>query len=472
MKQCLILFSFLYTSTSWAVFQDIWSAFKGSQTHEVLDTNIEATRLSYLFNVSRNTWNLELSYQDADSRPDAVFPNQGLPTLTTTYTIGLTKNTYSFGSFSLEQGRVEYDLSRWDSLRLSGLEDDMLYETYNQLTYSIDFFDRSYHYQEEVEELQYKANDQGAKWQRLITYRDFALGYIAAKLKVFEKNLAQEFYQRAQTRLNTTVKRVKDRLSRKVEEYQAQAQLAAKKSSKDVATKEMIEAILTLENLIGKNIPKASLQNLSWSKQEALLKLGQHKKTPLKEEQLKYQLEAMKVASKQQKDAAGHKLTLSLSYKTNEIDESLQRTQTLANSQSEHWESVALLKYTIPLDWGRLSDNRKLLAKQTRLAHLELAQFKDEVFLKRQYLEQSLVHLNTAHKAALDQVVLANKVLKEQNKLYLRGQLVFNNVILAEEALLEAKLNEKRMLASLEAALIEKAFWDGQIKAFLNAYRD
>ena len=69
-------------------------------------------------------------------------------------------------------------------------------------------------------------------------------------------------------------------------------------------------------------------------------------------------------------------------------------------------------------------------------------------------------------------MAIATETLKEQNRLYLRGQASFEEVIRAEESYINSKLNEKKMLLDYELLIANYAFLNNSMMTLLNAYRD
>ena len=113
------LFLLLIPLNSQAFFQKLYQGFKKSDSLKevLLDEKIHAA--DYKFNENRYDWNLNLNAQAQDSFLQALFAFQSQQTITQSYSLGVSKSSYKFGTFSLSHNQVSYDLSNWSDQSLS-----------------------------------------------------------------------------------------------------------------------------------------------------------------------------------------------------------------------------------------------------------------------------------------------------------------------------------------------------------------
>jgi hypothetical protein len=109
---------------------------------------------------------------------------------------------------------------------------------------------------------------------------------------------------------------------------------------------------------------------------------------------------------------------------------------------------------------------------QRKKNKLDLQKQKDDLTIRKTSLLARIKYFEKITNLSKRRVKLASLTSKEQNRLYLRGQSSFEEVIRAEEAFINARLNEKKSLLDYELLIANYAYLNNSIKPFLDLYRD
>lgn len=469
-----LISALVFTSkSSFAVFQDIWKGYQASKVNisRQMDSNINEQ--NFKFELNKFDWQLFVTPSYDSTFLDALFSFQSRHTITSGVTYGVTKNSYQYGTFSLQQEVQTYDLSNWENDSfLQSLPGTSLYETRNTLSYSYDFLDKSNDLDFELTHINHKLGDLEAKQGVEQGYFDFFNVYIQAKLQVYIVKLTSEFVKESKKRLEQIQKRFKDGLSREVELLQAKSNLLNQKEALEKARSSLKQNLAIIENLVGFKIKDEYFSDLSWkfngfSFWKSFIKEDKN----LNLEILKKRLELTEKNLEKINEQNGHKLTLRANYITNAIDSDT--SDSLSNSfKGDRFSQNVSITWTMPLG---VEKNKALVKRnflQKKKNELDLLSLKDEVEVKKSALLEQIQYLETAGKIASSKIDLNKQTLKEQNKLYLRGQSSFEEVIRAEEAYINVRLSEKRLLAEYELLIANYAYLNSSTKSLLDNYQD
>lgn len=469
----LISLIIILPNSSFAVFQDIWKGYQVSKFNQSKHLDSSINKQKFNFELNKFDWNLFISPSYDSTFLDALFSFQSRHTITSSVTYGLKKNSYQYGTFSIQQELQTYDLSNWENDSfLQSLPGTSLYETRNTLSYSYDFLDKSTDLDYEITNVNHELGDLEARQGVEQGYFDFFNVYIQSKLQVYTVKLTTEFVNESKKRLDQIQKRYKDGLSREVELLQAKSSLLNQQEALERSRSSLKQNLAIIENLVGFKIKDEYFAKLSWD-----FKKFNFWKTYIKEDKnlsleiLKKRLESSEKSLEKINEQNGHKLTLSAKYITNAIDSDT--SESLSNSLSgDRFSQNVSLTWTMPLG---VDKNKALVEKnflQRKKNELDLLSLKEEVDVKKSALMEQIQYLETAGKIAVDKINLGKQTLKEQNRLYLRGQSSFEEVIRAEEAYINARLSEKRLLAEYELLIANYAYLNSSTKSLLDIYQD
>lgn len=470
MKTIITAIIITFSFNSWAVFQQIWKGYQVSNLNQSNHLDIKLNEANFTFDSNKFDWKLEITPAHENSNLDSNFSFQANRTIKNSMTYGLSKPTYKWGTFSIKHSQITYDLSDWP--KSSGQPLDEMFETKNIVSYTYDFLDRSQDKDYELIHLNKSKGDIQSKLTIDKGYFDFFTVYLQAKLQVYSVELTKEFVKRSQKRVSQVQKRVRDGLSRRVELNQAKSSLINQQEALERSRSSLKQNLAILENILGKEIDESFFEKLTWKSQKFSywsknIQTQKHYSYDVLEQSLEYSEKMIEKIA----DQNGYKLLLSATYVSNDIDES--SSESLSNSLAGERDSKNIsLNIVIPLGGDKGEGLRTKYAYQKKKNELDLLTKKDELKSKKEALIQQIKYLERATGLSIKKVGLARDILKEQNRLYLRGQASFEEVIRAEESYINAELSEKRLFAEYETLIANYAFFNNSIKAVLDVYQD
>ena len=461
-----------FVPSGFAVFQSVWKGYQVSAIGQSLDLNEKINEFDFIFNDQLNDWKFIFSPGVNESNLAALFDFQSEKTKTKDLNFELSKTTYKYGTFSLNYRKREYDLSEWSDTRLSLLSDSTLFENRTSLNYTYDFLDRS-----KAREYDFIVAQNKTKTKENLLEVDkgrlsFFTTYIQAKFQLYSVRLSGDFVKEAKRRVDKTKRRVKDGVSRKIDLFQAESSLINRKESLESNRSNLKENLATLENILKRKIDQKQLDSITWKKRN----FSYWKKSIVESEHYSVELtrEKMKasVASLAKiKDENGTKLTFNASLESNAIDKDQ------SSSFDEHIETRTKnmgvsLSLVIPLGIDKRSALSSRALYEMKKEKLDFINVQDEVVVRKASLLKQIAYYEKIISLSTSKVELASQILKEQNKMYLRGQTNFEEIIRAEEAYVNTQLSEKKILLEFELLVANYAFLNNSIKTFLNSYRD
>lgn len=472
MKFIIAISIVFYSSQSMAVFQKVWKGYQVSKIYQIQQIDKEIVKEDFKFQDDIFDWKFNLNPVHSEANPASIYSFQSQKTINDSLTFGLSKTSYKFGTFSINQQKTTYDISKWSSSSLANFPDTTLYENKISVNYSYEFLDRSSDIDYELLETNYKSETLRQKLVMEDGFLSFFTTYIQAKYQVYAVELSKSFVVKAKKRVNLIKRRVKDGLSLNVELLQAQSSLLNQQETLEKNKSELKTNLAILENILGSKIQESYFSKLNWYHKKfnfwnEFIPKNQHLSIDVLKEKIKTsekQLEKIK-------DQNGYKLTLETSYAANalaasdskSIDETFKRNSTV--------QSVSL-NLVIPLGLDKRDSLRQKYSYQKMRNKLELLNTQEEVTIKKETLIERINFLERSYEIADGKVSLSEETLNQQNKLYLRGQATFEEVIRAEENYINTRLNEKRTLLEYETLIANYAYLNNGLFYLLNKYQD
>ena len=402
----------------------------------------------------------------------SLFSFQSQSTKNKALNFGLSKDSYKYGSFSITHSKVEYDLSDWSSTSLSSFNSETLFETKTSLNYSYDFLDRSLTSSYDLLVAQAATDSIENQINIEKSYLDFFTTYLQAKYQVYAVELSKSFVKEATKRVKRTKKRVRDGVSRSVDLSQAKSSLLNQEESILSARSSLKENLAILENILGMKITDRYFSKISWKRRnfnywDLFIQKNEHLSVELAKKRVVVSDKNLEKISNQN----GYKLLFSTAFSTNAMNEDQQKSYD-DHLDTKSKELTVGVRLVIPLGLDKNSAHRRRVRYQNKKNELDLANTKDDIRVRKQSLRERIKFFESTTKIANKKVSLSKLTLSQQNKLYFRGQASFDEVIRAEEAYINARLNEKRALLNYEVLIANYAYLNNSIKPFLNNYRD
>jgi outer membrane protein TolC len=468
----LALLICLVSPRTFAAFQPIWKGYLNSALHKSVEAKSQIDMADAIINDEFNDWKLSLNPRYGESNLARLFAFQAQKTKTTTFRFELSKVSYKYGTVSLTHEKIEYDISEWQSSALSSFSDDHIFETRTGISYSYDFLDRSNDKDFEILKTQAIATSLETQLEKEQNFLDFFTVYLQAKYQLFTVELTKSFVSEAQKRVNKTARREKEGSSRKIDLYQARSSLLNQSENLDKSRSNLKENLAIIENIVKVKISEKYFKGISWKKYPysyfgKVIKRSEH----LSLKALEARIKVIDKNLEKIKDQNGMKLLFTAGYTTNAIDANRQR------SYEDHIDGLTKdtgvsLNLIIPLGIDKRRAIRIKQEYQRKKNKLDLQKQKDDLNIKKTSLIERIKYFEKITDSAKKKVELASLTAKEQNRLYLRGQSTFEEVIRAEEAYITTRLNEKKALFDYELLIANYAFLNNSIKPFLDLYRD
>ncbi|ATH09198.1 hypothetical protein BIY24_14960 [Halobacteriovorax marinus] len=438
---------------------------KGSD-NESLKLDLEVDTLERDMTSESKAWQLSASGQKVNSQLErsssllisnaTLQPND---TEATSYNLTFSKEFFSGTKLSLSNSLVDYVNNANTTQNNKGFTQTLSLEQdlWNNFLGRRDFLDldiseKTLDYKKQSTEFQVEAN--------LYT---FVADYLKAKLDKANTQLKKEALDRAKKRLSLIKRRVRDGLSEKVDLYSAQTQELA---SRESYMSEMISLQSSLESLSKKIHRKVSVSNILDYKLKESSEVQQVEGTIEDNKnylQTQKQIEYLVDSSKKADMGVYPSLVFAASYATNNYERDSSPISDGVIGSDNNEVSVGLT-----LTWN-IGSNAERLSKQA--ASIELNKVKMQsrkVLLSLKEQESSLVkrqsEVETLLNSASERLELANKTLKEYNRLYSRGRATLDQVIRAEEELISTQQSYINYLYLKDSNFSTLAYYRGKLR--------
>lgn len=467
MKKIVLTALSLLSINSYGAFEQVWRAYLGSNTKEIRDLTINSVQEKFNFDIEFTTWNFELSVihnENSLRNLNAFNPDE---TIIDIYSAKLTKPTLNFGTFSLEHTHNDYDLSKWQPV-LNQTGSNFQYDIRTKFGYSYDFFNRNLELQSKLVEAEYDEKLTQSKLELEKEYLDVFTKFIQAKLNLYQVRFNKKSADRAKKRLQLIKERVKTGSSRKVDLYLSKSSYLTQTENIENAKKSLEENLALLEFILGKKLDKSLLRFIKWEKIPSLSLMPTKKNLDLKLAEARLHLS--QTSLNKIKNDSSSSLTLNLEYETNGVRDD--RGDAFGDNFEDDKNQTISLIYKIPLGLDRRDALQRRLVLEKKLREKQLENKIGEIETRIKTLQKQISLTQNAFKDAKQRSKSLDLALKETNKLYSRGQSDFDEVIRREESFISAKLSEKSTLANLELLIANLAFLQGNIKPYLDSYRD
>lgn len=466
---CLLL---LLPLDSYAIFTKLYQGYKNSNRLKEISLNQQFSELDYSLNKNKYDWNLFADIGQTDSSLQNLFSFSSQRIIKNSKSLGISKDSFKYGSFQISHEQTEYDLSNWSSGSLNSFNSDKVYEAKNVFSYTYEILNDSNGLDWEIIHLQNKAENLGNKWTEDQDHLDFYNAYLGVKHQIMLDRLYKEFKAKARKRVRLIRKRVKDGLSRSVDLNQANLALLNQEEQVLKNRAELRSKVAAIEEIIKIPIPESRYKEINWTYKEYKKYSKYLEGTSYTEtERLKLLNKINEMNISKYDESIGHSLGLSLSYAANAFDDQ-QGTAVDDSLSSTTVDKAIALTYSIPLGLSNRSAVRKKMSLQKIKSDLSLRNRTGQLDVKVKVLNENIKRYNRGIKLNSEKIGFAEKVSKENRRLYYRGKVSFEETLRADENLINTKISFMSMMYLYESSIAELAFLNGNITSYLTAYRD
>ena len=412
------------------------------------------------------TWSVFYQGSLDDNSLESSTSLRSNPVKTLSHTIGLTKDFDWGGNFSFSNS-------------MTSLEGSNFFGTLNGKTYG---FSQTLSYTQDISQNFFGANDRreikeaelGHELQKtlLTTEKEKGLlrltsAWVDAKLALALLNLQNEALDRARRRENLVSKRVRDGLKEKVDLYQAQGsreQQIEELRNAEIALRRSLE---TLGEELHRPVSKEEVAAFSFNPIIKSMMPDGQLATNNEIKALQSRMEILKSTLDRKDNLLRPDISLTGSYTSNDYDPT--NSEALSNGMigSDTKETSIGISITWPIgskpaELEKSKTNIEKTYTQKRKEKLEKNVEITEHFLKRQI---SLVEENLV--SGKRRRGLAQKALSEYNKLYNRGRADLDQVIRAEEALINTEKQFVQSMAGRSKVLFQLAYLYGSLGEYV-----
>jgi outer membrane protein TolC len=291
----------------------------------------------------------------------------------------------------------------------------------------------------------------------------FVNEYLEVKVNIALVELQKLTVERAKKRLDLIQRRVRDGLSEKVDLFSAQTRdLGAKENlrTNNINLESSLEALSKrLHRRVNQNEVEAyKIQIQSeLSKVEGQIEDNQNLQASLK------QINYLQSTFDQKENSLYPSLSLGGSYATNNYESN---GSPISNGLLGSGNNELAVGLTLTWNVGSVTER---LAKESSAISLNKAKMvnrKQLLSLKQQetFLQRRIVEVEDLLKTALKRLKIAEKTLKEYNRLYTRGRANLDQVIRAEEDLITTQVSYVRYLLRRDTYYASQAYLYGNLK--------
>jgi outer membrane protein TolC len=446
MKILALLFIISF-STHAAPFDRLFQDFK--QYRKALKAQyFELQKASVQFDLTRymNQPYLSMSYVHDDRFLDALFSFQARKTISTTSELALTKAFDPGLSLTFAHRMVNYDLSNWTQAERGTLTSEV-YEHLNSVALEVDLLKNlaGYKRYREIEAASFvhKASKNQIQDKVFTEYLNFFNAYVDTKIKYSDYQLQRAFKKKSQETYRLIKKRVKDGLSKKADLYQAELSFFEQDQKEKSAFVNFENQKRTMSEFWGesRNINFISAYKI---KNYAQLKSKFDVINNLNLQSLDYLAQQQNLLKKIKNRDQLPDLKLNVEYIANAFNEdSAEAFQTAVNERTRKETKVSL-----NLTWGLGSVDAKNSKQQdlsNRISELDYQAQLETIRNIKKNNEALYDDLYVSLKSRRKQIQIADRIVVEHRKMYLRGQLSLDQLIRSEEQ----SLNQKRQYYQL-----------------------
>ena len=457
------------------LFQKLYAGFKTSDQLEEKLTERKLQLNTFEIELNKYDWIADVAVAHSDSFLQSLFSFQSQQTISTTYELGLTKSSFKYGTFEATHTQTTYDISNWTSsgTTLNNFNSDKIYESRNSLSYTYEILNEFQRLEEDEIEARRSLEKISQNISVEQSHYDFFVTYLNAKIQILQDQLTNDSKRRAQKRVRLITRRVRDGLSRGVDLSSAKLSLLTEDENLLKNEANLRESIATLEDILDIKITEKEYGQVNWTfKDKNLYQFldGKGAYPEVKRAQALNKVSDLNLLRLDEQQS--NSLTLSLGYTINAVNADRDKAFSESLGKSENDEKAIALKYSIPIGFetnSLLKTQSKLIQKRNELRSKNK---KSEMRVLSKVLAENIDLYSKAIKIVDQKIQLSENIVSENQKLYMRGQVSFEEALRSEENLIGTQLVRVNLYALYEGALARKAFLEGKMLTFLSRYKD
>ena len=299
--------------------------------------------------------------------------------------------------------------------------------------------------------------------------RRFIREYMELRLSKTLLALEKEALKRARKRLSFVRERVQNGLREQVDLYQSQTALLSRQEQLNNVNVRLMTSLKAVSKRLARDVREGEFSSFSFEKKRPITPPTGILKDNLALKSLKAKKKQEEVALQRSQYDLRPKFRLKTEYRSNDYDSSgskaFNRAQIFSDSQNDFFETSLSLEMPLSFQQERIEVQKAKALFNISSRHYDFR--KGE--LKRN-VEGLLYHIGEIEKKLVsvrERLLLAQKSLSEYNNLYRLGRVNLDQVIRAEEELINTQKNLADNLFSQRDLYLQLASLYGNLKDYL-----
>ena len=286
---------------------------------------------------------------------------------------------------------------------------------------------------------------------------NFYQNYLRARLRKTLLDLQEQALQRSQKRLEITRKRVRDGLNQQAEFYSAQIEHVRKQEEVTSAQLSLGSDLDNLSKDLRRQVETDEIEQVPLNVQNLTKSMDDDIQKNFEIRKLKEQLQKLNLELNNLKRQYIPNITLSGTYRTNDIDESSSQVFQDGNLTGSKNEYIIALNLNMPLNFNqeRLNEARKKI--EILSLEMNLKKNQEQLEISQKTLQREITTRLKNLKSSFHRIELSKKNLKESTRLYSIGRIDFDSLIRAEENLINTEKSYVNNWFQYEHAVAQKA---------------
>lgn len=465
MKLLTIIATFLFIQASHGSMREMTKEFLDNNSEvQKSKAQIETSFLNISSVEAQRIWSLTYAGSKESDNLEQVSPFATRDTDTTSHFLSLGKSFNWGGELALNNTLIKYDAPN-RAQPANGFQQGFSYTQ----DLGANFLGRNFYSELKTATKTHESTEAMVKHGLQASLYGFANTYSQAKLNLSLLKLQEAALERAKRRKNLIQRRVRDGLKEKVDLIQARIELLAAEEQVKTAEMNRKVSLESLSNSLHRSVSRSEVDSFdAGGLDKSSMPVGDASGN-LEIQSLERKVEALNLSKDQVDYSFWPTLSAGFEYNVNDYDS----TKSTALSDGVLWGSRNATESVLSLNavWTFGNENQKIARAKNnielRTAEMEAGKLKKN-FLKSEesllaqveLLEQNLVSV----KSRKD---LAEKALKEMTKLYNRGRADLDQVIRAEESLINTEKNFVQYLAQRESLTYKLASLYGSLQEYL-----
>jgi len=464
-KLLLILFLFSISSVADAALKNLVEEYlKSNSTVLKSKAQISTSFLNISSVEAQKIWSLSYAGKKEDDNLEQVSSFATRNTETTTHLLSLGKGFKWGGEFALNNTLIKYKAPT-SAQASNGFVQGIKYTQ----DLGANFLGRSFYSELKAAELTHDSTEAQVKHSLQSSLYGFATTYSQAKLNLSLLKLQEAALERAKRRKELIRKRVRDGLKEKVDLIQASIELLAAEEQVKTAQMRRKTSLEALSNALHRDVTRKEVEPFDARILDMRTIPVGNSSGNLEISTLEKKAQALKTSKDKVDYSFWPTVNAGLEYNVNDYDN--QKSTAIDEGMLTGSRNATETILSLNAVWTFGNESQKIARAKNNIELKTTEMEKEKLKINFSKSEESLLAqlelLEKNLKSVKDRKDLALKALKEMTKLYNRGRADLDQVIRAEESLINTERNFIQYLAEREGMIFRLASLYGTLEEYL-----